>query len=239
MKIKYFLILFAIFVFFSACGKNEDIISKRYQNERMLNGTFKAEFDISLENVGYSKKTAKLIESLVFKNKNFDEYAAYTEDKFIETINNDDFLPITGEDGNKYYNRSYFNESYHILHHNNSFIIIEYNKYYVFSSAAHGNLWTEYFIIDLAEGRILGINDMAVPLSDDYLKDMIQDNYDINVFLREQIWPPDTININNDYVELIWNTYTITPYSDGIIGVALLDDSVLTKKGMAVKAKIR
>jgi hypothetical protein len=239
MKLKHFLVLFAIFVFFSACGKKNEIISRHYQNERILNGTFSAEFDIRLENVGYSQKTAKLIERLIFQNKNFDEYTAYTEDKFIETINDNDLLPITGEDGNEYYNQSFFHESYNILHHNNSYIIIEYNKYSVFSSAAHGNLWTEFFIIDLAQERTLGINDIAVPLSDDYLKKIILDNYDINVFLREQIWPPDTININHDNIELIWNIYTITPYSDGIISIALQNDSFLTKKGKSIKAKIR
>jgi len=238
MKLRYFLVLFAIFVIFSGCVNNENIVNRQYQNEKILRGTFKAEFDIRLENVGYSKKTAKLVERLVYQGKNFDEYFAYAENKFIETINDDDFLPIAGEDGKEYYNQSYFNESYNILHHNDSYIIIEYNKYYVFSYAAHGNIWTEYFIIDLAQERILGIDDIATPLSDDFLDDMIHENYNINTFLREQIWPPDTININHDSVELIWNVYTITPYSDGIISIALQNDSFLTKKGKAIKAKI-
>jgi len=239
MRSRLFLILFAIFVFFFGCKNNEDIISKHYQNERKLHGTFIAEFDIRLENVGYSRKVAKLVEKLVYQGKNFDEYFAFTEDKFIETINAKDFLPIIGEDGNKYYNQSYFNESYNILHYNDSFIIIEYNKYYVFSSAAHANIWTEYFIIDIAQGRLLGIDDIATPLSDDFLDDMIKEDYNVNDFLRDNIWPPDTININHDSVELVWNVYTITPYSDGIIGIVLQNDSFLTKKGKAIKAKIR
>jgi len=239
MKCTLFVVFFAIFVFFSGCKGNEDIISKHYQNERIVNGTFSAEFDIRLENVGYSKKIAKLVEKLVYQNKSFDEYFSYAEDKFIESIDSDDFLPITTEDGKEYYNQSYFNESYNILHHNDSYIIIEYNKYYVFSSAAHGNIWTEYYIIDIAQERLLSINDIATPLPDDFLDDMIKEDYKINNFLRDKIWPPDTININHNNVELVWNVYTITPYSDGIISIALENDSFLTKKGKAIKAKIR
>jgi len=239
VKSRCFLILLAIFVVFYGCRNSDDIVSKHYQNEMKLHGTFTAEFDIRLENVGYSKKKAKLVERLIYKGKNFDEYFTFAEDEFIKTINVNDFLPIIGDDGNEYYNQSYFNESYNILHYNNSYIIIEYNKYYVFSSAAHGNIWTEYFIIDIAHERLLGINDIATPLPDDFLDEMIKENYSVNHFLRDNIWPPDTINISHDNVELIWNVYTITPYSDGIISIALQNDTFLTKKGKAIKAKIR
>jgi hypothetical protein len=204
-----------------------------------LHGTFTAEFDIRLENIGYSKKKAKLVERLVYQGKNFDDYLTFAEDNFIKTINVNDFLPIIGEDGNEYYNQSYFNESYNILHYNDSYIIVEYNKYYVFSSATHANIWMEYFIIDIAQERVLGINDIATPLSDDFLEEMIKEDYNVDQFLRDKIWPPDTININHDSVELVWNVYTITPYSDGIISIALQNDSFLTKKGKAIKAKIR
>jgi len=233
------LILFTIFVFFYGCRNSNDIISKHYQNEMKLHGTFTAEFDIRLENVGYSKKKAKLVERLIYQGKNFDEYLAFTEENFIKTINVNDFLPIIGEDGNEYYNQSYFNESYNILHYNDSYIIMEYNKYYVFSSDAHANIWTEYFIIDIAQERLLGINDITTPLPDDFLDEMIKEDYNVDQFLRDNIWPPDTINISHDSVELVWNVYTITPYSDGIISITLQNDSFLTKKGKAIKAKIR
>jgi len=239
VKTRRFLILFVIFVFFYGCKNNDEIISKHYQNEVKLQGTFTAEFDIRLENIGYSKKKAKLVEKLVYQGKNFDEYFAFTEENFIKTINVNDFLPIIGDDGNEYYNQSYFNESYNILHYNDSYIIVEYNKYYVFSSAAHAYIWTEYFIIDMAKERLLGINDIATPLPDDFLDEMIKEDYNVDQFLRDNIWPPDTINISHDSVELIWNVYTITPYSDGIISIALQNDSFLTKKGKAIKAKLR
>jgi len=239
VKTRRFLILFVIFVFFYGCKNNDEIISKHYQNEVKLQRTFTAEFDIRLENVGYSKKKTKLVEKLIYQGKNFDEYFAFTEDEFIKTINVNDFLPVIGEDGNEYYNQSYFNESYNILHYNDSYIIVEYNKYYVFSSAAHANIWTEYFIIDIARERLLGINDIATPLPDDFLEEMIKEDYNVDQFLRDNIWPPDTININHDSVELIWNVYTITPYSDGIISITLQNDSFLTKKGKAIKAKLR
>ena len=239
MKSRYFIILFSVFVLFYGCRHSENIISKHYQNEKLLKGTFSAEFDIRLENVGYSKKKAKLVERLVYQSKNFDEYFAFAEDEFIKTINDNDFLPVIGEDGNEYYNQSYFNESYNILHYNDSYIIIEYNIYYVLSSAAHGNIRTEYFIIDIAQERLLGINDIATPLPDNFLDDIIKENYNVDQYLRDNIWPPDTININHDGVELVWNVYTITPYSEGIISITLQNDTFLTKKGKEIKAKIR
>jgi len=240
MKIRYFFVLLSIFVLFSACGKKEDIISVRYKEEKTLNGTFKAKFEISLENVARPQKTAKLLEKLIYQGKSIDEYAVFAQDNFIKTIKNEDYLPIIGQDGKEYFNQSYFNEIYKILFHDDSYIIIEYNKYYTFSYAAHGNILTQYFIIDIAQGRILDIDDIAAPLPDDFLAGMIRTNYNITGnFQRENIWPPDTINIKHDSIELFWNVYTITPYAYGIIGVSLQDDSFLTPKGKDVKAKIR
>jgi hypothetical protein len=240
MRLRYFLVLFAIFVIFSACGKKEDIKSVQYKEEKTLNGIFKAKFEISLENVARPQKAAKLLEKLIYQGKSIDEYAVYAQDNFINTIKSEDFLPITGQDGKEYFNQSYFNEIYKILYHDNSYIIIEYNKYYAFSYAAHGNILTQYLIIDIAQGRILDIDDIAAPLPDDFLAGIIRTNYNMTgEFFRDHIWPPDTINIKRNSVELFWNVYTITPYAYGIIGVSLQDDSFLTPKGKAVKAKIR
>jgi len=109
------------------------------------------------------------------------------------------------------------------------------NKLYFFASgAAHGNYLIEYDIIDLSEEKILEIDDLINKISDDLLKEYINDQYEINNFLRKNIWPPDTINFNNRIVELIWNTYSITPYVSGIIKINLnqeIIESYLTEKG--------
>jgi len=240
MSFRYFLAIFAIFVIFSSCGKKEDIINVQYKEEKTINGTFKAKFDISLENVARPQKAAKLLEKLIYQGKSIDEYALFAQDNFINSIKSEDYLPIIGHDGKERFNQSYFNEVYKILFHDDFYVIVEYNKYYTFSYAAHGNISTQYFIIDIAQGKILDIDDIAVPLPDDFIAGIIRTNYNVkNDFIRENIWPPDSINIKQDRVELVWNVYTITPYAYGIIGIPLQDDSFLTQKGKAIKAKIR
>jgi hypothetical protein len=229
-------------VLFSGCDNNEDIIRKLYQYEKSFSETIMIYFNVQLENVSYSKKTAKLIEKLVYQGKNFDEYISCTEDKLLEVINSGGLLPVISfggasvEDGN--FNQLYFSENINILHRFDSFLVIEHKKYLVYFSAPHGILWTEYLIIDLAGERILSVDDIALPLSEEFLKDVIQESYHVNNFLRDEIWPPDSININQDFIEFTWNVYSIAPFSDGMISVVLQNDLFLTKKGRAIKARI-
>jgi hypothetical protein len=236
------MILFPLFVLFSSCNNNEDIIRKFYQYEKNLSEKIMIYFNIQLENVSYSKRTAKIIEKLVYQDKNFDEYISYTEDKLIEIINSGDLLPVISfggayaEDENIIH--LYFSENINILHKFDSFLVIEHKKYLVYFSAPHGILWTEYLIIDLAGERIINVDEIALPLSEEFLKDVIQESYHVNNFLRDEIWPPDSINIKQDFIELTWNVYSIAPFSDGMISVVLQNDLFLTKKGRAIKARI-
>jgi hypothetical protein len=142
------------------------------------------------------------------------------------------------ENGSEFINQIYFSEYISVLRHFDSFVMIEHQKYIGYLSVPNGILWTKYYFIDIAEERILGVNDLAVPLSEDFLEDIINESYNVNNFLRDEIWPPDTININQDFVELTWNVLTIAPRSDGMIRVVLQNDLFLTKKGKAIKAKI-
>jgi hypothetical protein len=239
MKFKLFIVLFPFFVFFYNCQNYEDIIRRHYQYERSLSEKIMIYFNIQLDNVSYSKRTANLIEKLVYQGKNFNEYISYTEEKLKEVINSSNFLSLAGvsaEDRNN--NHLYYCEKINILHNFDSFLVIEHKKYLIFSSVPRGILWAEYLIIDLAGERILDVNEIAVPLSEDFLKDVIKENYNVNNFLRDEIWPPDSINISQDSVELTWNVNSIAPLSDGLISVVLQNDLFLTKKGKAIKAKI-
>jgi hypothetical protein len=238
MKLRFFVVLFPLFALFFGCSNYENIIRKNYQYEKYLLKKYNIIFNIHLENIRYSKKTGNLIEKLVYKNKNFDEYVSYIEDNLAETINSNDFLPAAGEDKIEFDNQLYFSENINILHNFDSFLVIEHKKYLIFPSEPHGTLWTEYLIVDLAGERILDIDDIAVPLSEDFLEDIIHESYKVNNFLRDEIWPPDSINIEQDFIELTWNVYSIAPYSDGMISVVLQHDLFLTKKGKAIKAKI-
>ena len=67
------------------------------------------------------------------------------------------------------------------------------------------------------------INDLIYQIPDEIIKELIHKQYNIDYYLRENIWSPDTISFQNDSVTLIWNTYTITPYASGLIEVNIKD----------------
>ena len=241
MKYNYLSFLFLTAIFFMGCGSTPKIIHKEYTYEKTLFGTHRINFDIHLENIGDSGKIYDLINNLIYKNKNFDQYRKYREIKFIENMREADYPPQVGEDGTKYFYHSELIEKYTVVFNSNAYIIVEYSEYLYNSGAAHGYSWFNYFIIDLKEERILDINDLMHPISDDVLKEIIQSNFNINYYLRENIWPPDTINFCNENITLIWNTYTITPYSDGIIYTEIPDEiieSYLTDKGKEIKSQL-
>jgi len=238
MKLKNLIAVSAIMlVLLSGCGKKENMIQEHYKNEINLFGTYNIEFDFYLENVNYSKETAALIKKLIYDNKSFKKYIKDAEDEFIGPVSSDDFPPLEDDDGNNYFYKSYLNESFNILHHDKTFVVFENNKYYYHSGAAHGYYSINYKIIDIAQGKILDVGDLISPISDDYLAQLIEKEYGINSFLRDNLWPPDTVNINAKNIELLWNTYTITPYSAGVIGLILQDEDHLTDKGKELKAK--
>jgi len=240
MKYRNHIVILTIIVLLLAgCVKKESILQEHYSEEINLFGNYIAEFDIHLENAGYSKKISNLIEKLIYNGMGFDEYIVNAQNEFIGPVSSDDFPPLVDDDGKTYFYKSFFNESYKIISHNKSFIIVEYNEYFYRSGAAHGNYWTNYFIIDIAQEKILSINDLMLPVSEDYLKKLIENEYNITHYLRSNIWPPDTININSDNIVLLWNTYTITPYSDGIIGLILYEVQYLTDKGRVLQASIK
>ena len=129
-------------------------------------------------------------------------------------------------------------ESYNIIYYNDEFILIKHTKYFYYTMAAHGNYWEEYFVIDINEEKILNMYDLVTQIPEDLLKENIELNYDIDYFLRENMWPPDTINFQKDGIELLWNTYSITPYVVGVIDIKIeyeIGESFLTKKGKMIK----
>jgi len=216
-----------------------EIIQKDYNYEKMFYGTHKIEFEIHLENIGYSNNTGKLIEDLIYQSRNPDEYADYLEKRFTENDSALDFQPVLNDDGTQYIYHSCLTENYTIEFHNDEYIIINYNTYYYRSGAAHGNYLVQYYIIDIAERKLLYINELINPVPDSVLKGIIADEYDIDSLQRDYIWPPDTISIKNKGAELLWNVYTIAPYSAGLISIIIPDgiaDQYLTDKGTAIKA---
>jgi len=226
---------------FSGCGQAPEIVSKDYKYEKFLYETHIYSFDIHLENIRNFNKASRLIENLIYQNKNFDEYTAYTEDEFTSKFNSEAYPPMIDEDGQEYFYHSDLIMSYSVEYYNDSFIIIKYQTYVYYAGGAHGNYGIRYFIIDIAGKKVLGIDEILNQIPENILRKMIEEKYNISYYLREEIWPPDTINIYNDNIELTWNTYTITPYSDGIIYIEIPKETVqpyLTEKGRTLMLSI-
>jgi hypothetical protein len=199
------------------------------------------EFEIHLENISGFDKASDLIKTLIYQNKNFDDYAEYLEKDFIGDIRADTYPSQLDDNGTDYIFRFNLIADYSVEYYSDSFIIIEYSGYTYYAMTAHGSYWTVYRIIDIAEERILDIAELINPIPDGLLKQFIEEKYDINYYLQEEIWAPGSVNFSNENIELIWNIYHITPYSAGLISIEIPDDIIqqyLTDKGKILKMEI-
>ena len=233
MKRLIIQIFFFSFILFG-CISNQKIINKEYDFERMYSDNHIFSFGLYLENINNPKKIQKLINELIYNGKNFDEYREYTEQKFINDTIINSYPRVINEDGTVYIYNSELIGSHSITFHDDQFVIFENKVWFYASGAAHGNSLIEYYIIDLLEKKILDKNDLLNRVPDIILVENIAKEYNTNNSLRSDIWPPDTINFHNGVVELIWNTYSILPYVDGIINIKLENEIVeqyLTKRG--------
>ena len=233
---KLFLIIFVILLL-SGCDGKEEIIQKHYQYDKVFADNHHVEFDIYLESIGNSRKISNLIKKLIYDNKSFDKYILEIEKRFLQYYDDYSFPNITNPDGTEYFFSSYLNENYIIIYNDDSYIIIEYSDYYYYAGAAHGHFETFYYIIDIENERIFELNEILNPIPDAVLKEMIKNDYGIEDFLRDNIWPPDSINIGQAGIELVWNIYTITPYVFGSIHIEIPHEdaaSFLTDKGKEI-----
>lgn len=215
-----------------------NIISRDYNYEKLLFNTHNFEFKMHLENINGFEKASNLVTKLIYEDKKFDDYAQYMEDEFTKYSREEDYPPITLDDGTQYFYRSALNIDYSIEYIGDSFAIIKYSEYFYYSGTAHGYYRIFYHTIDINEGRLLEISDLINPVPDALLKQLIESEYDIAYYLREEIWKPDSINFNSENTELIWNIYQITAYADGIIIIEIPDDIImqyLTERGKALK----
>ena len=241
-NMKYFKLLF-LFPIIISCTNTKEIISKEYNYEKMLFDTHRFEFEIHLENIDGFDKASELIRTLIYQNKNFDEYAEYREKDFIEGMNmrEEFFPPQIDEDGAEYFYRSCLNVNYSVEFFSDSFIMIKYFEYIYYYGAAHGIYWTNFYIIDIAEKKILDVGDLLNQIPDELIRQIIEKEYSTDNYLRENIWHPDTINFSNGKIELIWNIYQLLPYSFGMVSVEIPDDiaqQYLTEKGRILKMQI-
>jgi len=243
MKKYLVLSVFLLTVFLYSCGTAanqransmlSEIIKKDYSYEKTYFETHDILFEIHLENTGHSQSAAKLVERLVYGNMNFDEYAEYLENRFIGNLNSDDFILFINESGIQRAFQSSLIENYKVEYYDNDFIILFYTTYSYKSGNAHGDSLSLYYIIDIAQEKILEINDILSPVPDSVLTEIIAKKYGIDNFLRENIWPPDSISVISDGVILLWNVYSIAPHSTGAVSVTIPNSTAniyLTQKG--------
>jgi len=246
---KKILIIFSV-ILLAGCAVNSGIttpaapdtgiIHKDYNYENLLYGTHKIHFEFHLENINYSQSTAALIEKLIYRNKDFDNFAFHLENDFTERYISGFYPPVFYDDGTQYYYESCLIENYYIEYHDADYIIIYYNSYFYTSGTAHGNYAFFYYIIDIAAEKILAFNEIINPVPDAVLTDLIKNDYEVNYFLRDNIWPPDSINLSKEGVSLLWNIYTITPYVTGFVYVNIPDENkYLTEKGRTILTRVR
>ena len=239
-KARLFIFTFVI-IFINGCRSAPEIIQKDYEYEKMVFDNHRFTFEIHLENIKNSKKASGLINKLIYKNNTFDEYILFKEKEFIGDIEKEDFPPMIDDDGTEYFYHSDLIEKYNIEYYNDLFIIIKYSDWAYYTGAAHGNYGFNYFIVDLTDEKILGIDELFYPIPDTLLKETIKKIYD-EAYLRiydrkESIWPPDTISLQKDSVILLWNIYSITPYALGHVEINIDNKIVnpyLTEKGRKI-----
>ena len=209
----------------------KSVLSADYQDELDFFENLKVGFDIHLENIDNSEA---LIKKLIYDDKNFEEYTEYRKNDFIGNLD-EELYTVIHDSGSLYYND--LNVRFNIMYHCNLYAVIKHYEYF-YTGGAHGNYWTRYYIIDLTEERILALEDLTDQIPDGILKQLIAEAYNITRFLSDDFWPPDSIYIAGGGVNIIWNTYSITPYSDGLIDIEIPDliiQQYLTDKGKHIK----
>jgi len=241
------IILLALLIF--SCGTVETskelikpysgvIIHKDYQYTKTFFGTQVVDFNMHLENIADSDKSAKLAEELIYQNKSFDDYAEYLETRFDGTSN--EYPLFYNDDGTHKIFYLYLTENYNIIFHDEKFLLIKYHTEY-YTGGAHGNYLHKYYTIDIDAGKLLEIDDLIVQIPESVLSRILSADYDTDSFFQRDIWPPDTITFNTEGVELFWNVYTITPYAMGPVSAVIpypTADSYLTNKGNQLKKQI-
>jgi len=198
-----------------------------------------ADFKFHLENAGNSDKIHNLINKLMYRGMDFDEYVKYSENDFIKGNSDGD-----GKVGTEWGNYS-MDQSYSIICNSDAQIIFELNESY-YLGGAHGSYSTAYTVIDLIDEKILAIGDFIRPVPDDLLDRLIKsDNThlaDMDSYFRDNLWPPDGINFCGENIKFLWNQYTIASYADGQIWIELQDSvssRYLTDKGKAFRKNNR
>lgn len=244
LQVKTKLIHFLILIFLLPCFCYTLDVSTYEHNEENAavgnNHTFSLEFHF--ENINEPEKTRDLVQKLIYSDMDFSSFAAFLKEQFISDINPEGYPSYKNDDGSEYIFHSDLTQHVTILHQNDSFVIAKRDNWWYMGGAAHGNYWTDYYIIDIEHERILEVADVLTAIPDERLKSYIgQQNNSVSesTYIRENIWPPDSIQFITGHVVLFWNVYSITPYVLGSIEIEIPFNEIekyFTSKGKEIQS---
>ncbi|MDR2602133.1 MAG: RsiV family protein [Spirochaetaceae bacterium] len=213
---------------------------KEYEKKYFGNAIFS--FSFKMDELKGGKKAENIVKKLIYHNKSASDYIKYKEKLFLGGVKPEDFPKELNKDGSPMEYRSSYIEEIKAVCFNKDFVIFEYKDYFYISRAAHGMYQIKYYIIDLNESRILRIDDLIENIPEDAVKKALLSKYDNLTFsFRKTALPPDAVSFTKDGFLMLWNVYSIAPYSYGPIEIVLPYDSVdfyLTNLGGAVKKMV-
>jgi hypothetical protein len=224
-----------------AGADNIQVIPYNHRLNKIVFDNYRFSFEFHLSQLGGDGAAQRAVKKLVYGDNDLEAYAAYKENLLAEKADKNDFPSIL-ENGKEYVYESEYSETIEIVHFDDSFVILRQDEYSYYSGQAHGASQTKYYILDVQEEQILDIGEITNPLPEDLLKANIKSKHDIDFDFREKVWPPDTVSFGNEGLLLLWNVYSIAPYSEGAIEISLPYSSgvgaYLTKKGISIKESL-
>lgn len=243
---KYFFVILSVLALFLSCGTTRtgsgDLKVREYDYayEEMAFEDYRFKFEFHLAVLEGDKKIEGIIKNLVYNGKSPE---AYVEDKgktLLEGIRKEDPPPLPGEEDETVREGEYI-EKVEIKNYGGSFAILRQDDYLYYSGQAHGISLIEYYVLDLDEERILFPRDLVSAIPEDIIKSAIAPKFNIDFNYRESLWPPDTVSLERDGLALLWNVYSIAPYSEGPIEITLpysLAEGYLTEKARLIRDKL-
>jgi len=169
-------------------------------------------FTFQLENIGNASRISYIVKNLVYNGLGFDEYVSSIEKDIFEAM--DEYELANPRD-------SYLSEKYTIKYVGRKYIVVSFFHEEHDGYAPHPNYWYNYFIIDLAEERVLAIDEILDPIPDDILLGFIYKQYEEEVDIyKDTLWPPNLISLDGENTALIWNTYSLLPHAYGPVMVS-------------------
>jgi hypothetical protein len=211
-----------------------------YNYEKIVFDDYRFKLEFHLGALEGDKKIEGLIKTLVYNGKEPDAYVGFKEQAVLGVLTKEDSPPQPGEEGKNIRQGQYI-ERVEIKNYGGAFVILRRENYLYYSGQAHGISLIEYYVLDLDEAKILSLNELSSPIPEDILKSSIASKFDIDFNYRKSVWPPDTISLEPEGLLLLWNVYSIAPYSKGPVEITVpysLTDGYLTEKARLIRDKL-